>query len=92
MGALVLHKPLLCRTHLHHKWAPDRTADGVRFTPCAHCGKDHTDVDKGNFDGKGSPKDTTSGWALADHPKSQVRRGRGHQHFGAFEGHRRVQR
>ncbi|MCW2648790.1 MAG: hypothetical protein JWP07_4899 [Pseudonocardiales bacterium] len=49
MSALVLHKPLLCRTHLHHKWAPDRTADGVRFTPCAHCGKDHTDVDKGQL-------------------------------------------
>ena len=29
---------------------------------------------------------------LADYLKSQVRRGRGHQHLGAFEGDRRVQR
>jgi hypothetical protein len=28
---------------------------------------------------------------LSDHPKSQVRRGRGNQHLGAFEGDRRVE-
>jgi hypothetical protein len=32
-----------------------------------------------------------SGCGLPDHPKSQVRRGRGNQHLGAFEGDRRVE-
>jgi hypothetical protein len=32
-----------------------------------------------------------SGCGLPDHPKSQLRSGRGNQHLGAFEGDRRVE-
>jgi hypothetical protein len=52
MSRQLLRKPLLCRTHLHHKWTTAHTEDGERFTRCAHCGKDRTEVDKGNFGGK----------------------------------------
>jgi hypothetical protein len=37
-----------------------------------------------------NPAGLVAGRGLPDHPKSQVRRGRGNQHFGAFEGDRRV--
>jgi hypothetical protein len=53
MSSLTSGKSLLCRTHLHHKWVPERTEDGERFIRCARCGEDHTDVDEGNFEGNG---------------------------------------
>ena len=48
-----LHPTLLCRAHLHHKWVPAHTEDGEQYMHCAHCGKDKTDADPGNFDGSG---------------------------------------
>lgn len=53
MSSPVAHEPWMCRLHLHHKWVQERTEDGQPFIRCARCGKDHTDVDKGNFEGKG---------------------------------------
>jgi hypothetical protein len=52
MSAQEPRRPLLCRTHLHHKWVAEHTEDGGDFSRCAHCGKDRTEVDEGNFGGK----------------------------------------
>ena len=47
------HPTLLCRTRLHHKWVPAKTEDGDQYIGCAHCGKDRTEVDSGNFSTEG---------------------------------------
>jgi hypothetical protein len=39
------HQPLLCRTHVHHKWVEERTDDGSNYMRCVRCGKDRTQVD-----------------------------------------------
>ncbi|MDQ1749882.1 MAG: hypothetical protein QOE71_938 [Pseudonocardiales bacterium] len=45
-------KPLLCRTHLHHKWMTEHTEDGESFMRCTRCGTDRPEVDNGDFGGK----------------------------------------
>jgi hypothetical protein len=56
MPVLPPRAPLLCRTHLHHKWELTVNPDGDDYLRCAACGKDRYDVDRvqpglGNFGG-----------------------------------------
>jgi hypothetical protein len=37
---------------LHHSWIPAHAEDGGQYLRCKHCGKDKTEVDLGDFDGK----------------------------------------
>jgi hypothetical protein len=41
-----VRKPLLCRTHLHHRWAPARNPDGENYLRCRRCGTDLYDVER----------------------------------------------
>jgi hypothetical protein len=41
-----LHKPLLCRTHLHHRWTQMRNPDGENYLRCSRCGTDLYDVER----------------------------------------------
>jgi hypothetical protein len=51
MAEEAVHQPLLCRTHLHHKWVEEHTDDGSRYMHCVRCGKDRTEVDSSGFGG-----------------------------------------
>lgn len=44
--------PLGCKLNLHHAWKWRSTEDGSRYQRCSRCGKDHTDLDEGTFEGK----------------------------------------
>jgi hypothetical protein len=59
-----LHPTLLCRAHLHHRWVPARSEDGGQYLRCANCGKDKSDVNLKNLDGKdreGAPRGFITG-------------------------------
>jgi hypothetical protein len=49
------HPTLLCRAHLHHKWVPARAEDGGQYIRCAHCGKDKSEIDPGDSEGRRQP-------------------------------------
>jgi hypothetical protein len=40
------HKPLLCRIHVHHKWALEHNPDGELYLRCTRCGNDLYDVER----------------------------------------------
>jgi hypothetical protein len=46
MTTATLRKPLLCRTHLHHRWAQSRNPDGEIYLRCRRCGTDLYDVER----------------------------------------------
>jgi hypothetical protein len=51
-------KPILCRTHLHHRWERAFNPEGADYLHCRACGKDRYDVERvdpqvGNFGGPG---------------------------------------
>jgi hypothetical protein len=39
-------KPLLCRTHLHHRWAIQMNPEGESYLRCGRCGNDLYDVER----------------------------------------------
>ena len=56
-----LRPTLLCRAHLHHKWVPAHSEDGDQYLRCAHCGKDKTEVDTGDWNERGFGAGAVSG-------------------------------
>jgi hypothetical protein len=39
-------RPLLCRTHVHHKWRLERNPEGETYLRCGRCGNDRYDVER----------------------------------------------
>jgi hypothetical protein len=46
MPVVTVHKRLLCRLNLHHKWVSRFNPDGEDYLQCKACGKDLYDVER----------------------------------------------